>query len=172
MENSDKKQELEETLIQAGLRKGYFTLVEGVYDPGILKAVFLAGGPGSGKSATAETIFNVAPEAKSLSSSGLKIVNSDSSFEHLLKKAGHSLDLGSLDDEVFNQITSDDPNSIRSKAKQIMLQQFAHYKNGRLGVIVDGTGDNHSKIIKQRKWNCINSFLHIFLIIMLMIKLN
>lgn len=151
MENSDKKQELEETLIQAGLRKGYFTLVEGVYDPGILKAVFLAGGPGSGKSATAETIFNVAPEAKSLSSSGLKIVNSDSSFEHLLKKAGHSLDLGSLDDEVFDKITSDDPNSIRSRAKDIMLKQFGHYKNGRLGVIVDGTGDNHSKINKQKK---------------------
>mgnify|MGYP003323129049 CR=1 FL=1 len=81
-----------------------------------------------------DPVVNVAPEAKSLTSSGLKIVNSDSSFEHLLKKAGHSLDLGSLDDEVFNQITSDDPNSIRSKAKQIMLQQFAHYKNGRLGV--------------------------------------
>ncbi len=151
MENSDKKQELEETLIQAGLRKGYFTLVEGVYDPGILKAVFLAGGPGSGKSATVDTIFNVAPSSKSLSSSGLKIVNSDSSFEHLLKKAGHSLDLGSLDDEVFNQITSDDPNSIRSRAKNIMLKQFEHYKNGRLGVIVDGTGDDYSKIIKQKK---------------------
>ena len=151
MENSDKKQELEETLIQAGLRKGYFTLVEGVYDPGILKAVFLAGGPGSGKSAVIDTVFNVAPESKSLSSSGLKIVNSDSSFEHLLKKAGHSSDLGSLDDEVFNQITSDDPNSIRSKAKQIMLQQFAHYKNGRLGVIIDGTGDDYAKISKQKK---------------------
>ena len=104
MEKSNKNEELEETLIQAGLRKGYFTLVEGVYDPGILKAVFLAGGPGSGKSATADTVFNVTPEVKSLSSSGLKVVNSDSTFEHLLKMAGHSLDLGSLDDDVFKQI--------------------------------------------------------------------
>ena len=152
MEKSEQSKDVqEETLIKAGLRRGYFTLVEGVYDPGILKAVFLAGGPGSGKSAVIDTVFNVAPESKSLSSSGLKIVNSDSSFEHLLKKAGHSLDLGSLDDEVFNQITSDDPNSIRSKAKQIMLQQFAHYKNGRLGVIIDGTGDDYAKISKQKK---------------------
>ena len=52
---------------------------------------------------------------------------------------------------MFNQITSDDPNSIRSKAKQIMLQQFAHYKNGRLGVIIDGTGDDYAKISKQKK---------------------
>lgn len=152
MSNSEENQEVqEESLIQAGLRKGYFTLVEGVYDPGILKAVFLAGGPGAGKSAVVDTVFNTTPETKSLTSSGLKIVNSDSSFEHLLKKAGHSLDLGSLDDEVFQQITSDDPNSIRSRAKNIMLKQYENYKNGRLGVIVDGTGDDYAKISKQKK---------------------
>ena len=32
MENSEENQEVQETLIKAGLRKGYFTLVEGVYD--------------------------------------------------------------------------------------------------------------------------------------------
>ena len=152
MINSEENQEVqEESLIKAGLRKGYFTLVEGVYDPGILKAVFLAGGPGAGKSAVVDTVFNTTPEVKSLTSTGLKIVNSDSSFEHLLKKAGHSLDLGSLDDDVFQQITSDDPNSIRSRAKNIMLKQYEHYKNGRLGVIVDGTGDDYAKISKQKK---------------------
>jgi len=151
MENSEENQTQEETLIKAGLRKGYFTLVEGVYDPGILKAVFLAGGPGSGKSAVVDTVFNTTPEAKSLTTSGLKIVNSDSSFEHLLKKAGHSLDLGAMDDKTFQSVTSDDPNSIRSKAKKIMIQQFTHYKNGRLGVIIDGTGDDYTKITKQKK---------------------
>lgn len=151
MSNPKKNQEVQETLIKAGLRKGYFTMVEGVYDPGILKAVFLAGGPGAGKSAVVDTVFNTTPEVKSLTSTGLKIVNSDSSFEHLLKKAGHSLDLGSLDDEVFQQITSDDPNSVRSRAKNIMLKQYENYKNGRLGVIIDGTGDDYSKISKQKK---------------------
>jgi predicted kinase len=152
MSNSKENQEVqEESLIKAGLRKGYFTLVEGVYDPGILKAVFLAGGPGSGKSAVVDTVFNTTPEAKSLTSSGLKIVNSDSSFEYLLKKAGHSLDLGSLDDEVFQKITSDDPNSVRSRAKNIMLKQYENYKDGRLGVIIDGTGDDYAKISKQKK---------------------
>ena len=32
-------------------------LTEGVDDPGILKCVFMAGGPGSGKSYTAKEIF-------------------------------------------------------------------------------------------------------------------
>ena len=151
MSNSEKNHELEETLIKAGLSKGYFTLVEGVYDPGILKAVFLAGGPGAGKSAVVDTVFNTTPEVKSLTSTGLKIVNSDSSFEYLLKKAGYSLDLGSLEDDVFKKITSDDPNSIRSRAKNIMLKQYENYKHGRLGVIIDGTGDDYSKISKQKK---------------------
>ena len=67
MSNSEENQEVqEETLIKAGLRKGYFTLVEGVYDPGILKAVFLAGGPGAGKSAVVDTVFNTTPEVKSI----------------------------------------------------------------------------------------------------------
>jgi hypothetical protein len=32
-----------------------------------------------------------------------------------------------------------------------MLKQFEHYKNGRLGVIIDGTGDDYAKISKQKK---------------------
>lgn len=152
MENSEQNNELqEETLIKAGLRKGYFTLVEGVYDPGILKAVFLAGGPGSGKSATVDSIFDFPPEVTNLSPSGLKIVNSDPAFEILLKKAGYDLNLSKMDDETFSKVTSDDPNSIRSRAKKIMLKQFEMFKNNRLGVIVDGTGDNYNKISKQKK---------------------
>ena len=34
-------------------------LNEGVYDKGILKAVFMAGGPGSGKSYVASQIFGI-----------------------------------------------------------------------------------------------------------------
>jgi hypothetical protein len=54
----------------------FLELDEGVNDPGIFKAVFLAGGPGSGKSfivgQTALTVF------------GLKVINSDSAFETML----------------------------------------------------------------------------------------
>ena len=34
-------------------------LTEGVYDPGIFKAIFTAGGPGSGKSFAAATLFGM-----------------------------------------------------------------------------------------------------------------
>ena len=57
--------------------KSYKQLIEGVYDPNIFKAFFLAGGPGSGKS------FVVRRATGGL---GLKIVNSDTAFEKKLLK--------------------------------------------------------------------------------------
>ena len=53
-------------------------LTEGVFDKGILKAVFMAGGPGSGKSYVAGQIFGI-PKKVNVSYSGLKSVNSDTS---------------------------------------------------------------------------------------------
>ena len=52
-------------------------LKEGVYDPNIFKAVFMAGGPGSGKSFIA---------GKTAGGLGLKTINSDDAFERILKK--------------------------------------------------------------------------------------
>ena len=80
-------------------------LDEGVYDKGILKAVFTAGGPGSGKSYVADVMFDAreAGQAKTFDASsfgggyGLKYVNSDNLFEIWLKKMGNPLaDLGGL----------------------------------------------------------------------------
>ena len=56
-------------------------LQEGVYDPNIFKAFFLAGGPGSGKSYVVR---------KTTGGMGMKIVNSDDIFEKLLDKEGLS----------------------------------------------------------------------------------
>ena len=85
-------------------------IIEGVDDPGILKCVFMAGGPGSGKSFTAMEIFGIDKRLKqSFSSPGLKNVNSDSAFEALLKKNGiDPKDLARIekeDAELWDKIT-------------------------------------------------------------------
>ena len=54
-------------------------LNEGLYDKGIFKAVFLAGGPGSGKSYVAKQLFGI-PDRFNISIAGLKIVNQDKVF--------------------------------------------------------------------------------------------
>ena len=60
-------------------------LTEGIHDKGIFKAVFLAGGPGSGKSTVVKQL--------ALNALGFKTVNTDKAFESGLKKAGQTLDL-------------------------------------------------------------------------------
>jgi predicted kinase len=131
-------------------------ITEGVDDPGILKCVFLAGGPGSGKSYTAKEIFGVGKSAiNSVSAGGLKLVNSDTSFEKALKDNGiNPKDLGKFEKEdpkMWDFIAGEEnPNSIRNQAKKITKQQQAFYEAGRLGMIIDGTGDEVTKI-KEKK---------------------
>ena len=108
---------------------------EGVYDPGIFKAVFLMGGPGSGKS----TVVN----KLGLKALGLKMVNTDQAFENGLKKAGLSLDLRGAD---FDKV---DP--IRAKAKKITGKNMDNYIAGRLGMIFDTTAANKNKIVSYKK---------------------
>ena len=128
-------------------------LSEGVDDPGILKCVFMAGGPGSGKSYTAKEIFGVGKSAfSSVSAGGLKLVNSDTAFEKGLKDSGIDMkELGNIeknDPQLWDLITKGD-TSIRGKAKAITDKQRAFFEAGRLGMIIDGTGDEVSKIKKK-----------------------
>jgi cytidylate kinase len=103
-------------------------LEEGVNDPHIFKAVFLAGGPGSGKSFVAKNI---------LGGTGLRSINSDEVYEYLMKKQGLSLD----PETIF----SPQGQEIRDKAKGLARQREATYLDGRIGLIIDGTGKDVSK---------------------------
>jgi len=130
-------------------------IIEGVDDPGILKCVFMAGGPGSGKSFTAMEIFGIDKKLKSsFSTFGLKSVNSDSAFEAGLKKNGiNPKDLARIEKEepeLWDKITKD-PGGIRDRAKQLTKKQKSFYEAGRLGMIIDGTGHVYSKIAKNKK---------------------
>ena len=131
-------------------------IIEGVDDPGILKCVFMAGGPGSGKSFTAMEIFGIDKKLKSsFSSFGLKSVNSDSAFEKGLKDNGiDPKDLAKIekeDAELWDKLTGAHADSVRSKAKQLTKKQQSFYEAGRLGMIIDGTGHDYAKIKKQKE---------------------
>jgi predicted kinase len=126
-------------------------ITEGVDDPGILKCIFLAGGPGSGKSFTAKEIFGVGKsDIASVSAGGLKILSSDTAFEQALKKNGiDPKDLANIKDNDPNfwaYIAGEEGDSIRNKAKAVTQKQQAFYEAGRLGMIIDGTGDEVLKI--------------------------
>ena len=107
-------------------------LHEGVYDPGIFKAFFMAGGPGSGKSFVASNAFG---------GSGLKFVNSDTMFELGLKKAGLSLRMPESESELRDKV--------RARAKLKTSAQLDMYIDGRLGLVIDATGRDYDGISKQ-----------------------
>lgn len=129
-------------------------VIEGINDPGILKAVFLAGGPGSGKSKVSNEIFGLSKNVNT-SFAGLKLVNSDNIFELALKKAGVSpselANISDSDPERFEELTGDHESSVRSKAKRLTDKMQSNYENGRLGLIIDGTGKNAAKIKAQKE---------------------
>jgi predicted kinase len=106
---------------------------EGLYDPGIFKAFFLAGGPGSGKTYVTN---------RATGGMGLKLVNSDIRFERYLTKAG--LDLKMPDKESALR----DP--LRARAKQITGDAMDVYIRGRLGLVIDATGRDYNIISKQK----------------------
>ena len=130
-------------------------VLEGIDDPGVLKCVFMAGGPGSGKSYIANEIFGVGHKVvSSVAASGLKLVNSDPAFEKGLKDNGiNPKDLGRIEreePELWDMITAKSKTSIRGKAKELSDKQKAFYEAGRLGMIIDGTGDEVTKIKKKK----------------------
>lgn len=107
-------------------------IAEGVYDPNIFKAFFLAGGPGSGKSWVSE---------RTLSGMGLKVINSDNSFSRALEKEKMSLNMATTDAKEIAR-----RDDIRAKAKARTGVQLKLALEGRLGLILDSTARDMSRI--------------------------
>ena len=110
-------------------------LTEGVHDKGIFKAMFLAGGPGSGKDFVLDN---------TLAGHGLTEINSDKALEYLMDK--ENLDKRMPDNEEKQR------DVIRSKAKGMTELRQKLALNGRNGLIINGTGDDYEKIkrIKEK----------------------
>jgi len=116
--------------------KNFNDLQEGLQDPNIFKAFFLAGGPGSGKSFVVR---------KTTGGTGLKIVNSDDVFEKYLKDAGLEMDMTTAKAEIQKEPR----DKLRDRAKVVTKKKQDNYVDGRLGLIIDGTGRDYDKIATQ-----------------------
>lgn len=101
-------------------------LDEGINDKGILKAVFVVGIPGSGKSYTISKLPG-----------GPRLVNTDRSTEYLASK----FDIESNADtwKTF----------FRDKAKTMTTGLLKNYLNGMLPLFVDGTSSDASNVLNR-----------------------
>lgn len=107
-------------------------VTEGIHDPARRKAIFIAGGPGSGKTYVSK---------KTTHGLGFKHLNSDDLFEKGMKKEG----LPTTPEHVY----SPRGQEIRGHAKKLTDMRQHHYVKGRLGLVIDGTGKDPEKIKRQ-----------------------
>jgi hypothetical protein len=109
-------------------------LSEGVHDKGIFKAVFLSGGPGSGKDYVLDN---------TLAGHGLIEINSDKALEFLMDK--NNLD------KKMPETEADARTLVRGKAKDMTELKQKLALLGRNGIIINGTGDDPAKYAKIKK---------------------
>ncbi len=98
---------------------------EGIFDPNILKAVFVAGSGGAGKGQVVRS---------ALSGIGMKVINQDKHLERFLKDAKIPLADAGQHYELFN------------KARDLKDKELRHYAGQRLGLVIDSTGWSYDRI--------------------------
>jgi len=107
-------------------------LNEGINDKYLFKAVFLAGGPGSGKSFISDLMFKGEP---------VVFINSDSFLEFYLNKKNLPKVFDISNAEVYAK-----QSAVRQLSKKVTTNKLINVVNGMLPIIVDGTGKDYKKI--------------------------
>lgn len=112
------------------------TIRESIHDKNLFKAVFLAGGTGSGKSFISSAMFEGMP---------VQFVNSDVGFEYLLKKEDLPFTLDKPNEQVYAK-----QMATRDTAKALTKTRWLQWIDGMLPLIIDGTGKDYEKIKAQK----------------------
>ena len=120
--------------VRKGMNLSESVLQEGVHDQAIFKAVFLAGGPGSGKDYVMDN---------TLAGHGLTEINSDKALEYLMDREGL--------DKKMPASEEGQRNFWRSKAKSVTELRQRLALSGRNGLIINGTGDDPQKVARIKK---------------------
>ena len=115
--------------------------LEGRNDPSIFHAVFMAGAPGAGKSYVSDWM-SLGPQL------GYKVINSDMEFTRYMKDAGLTDEKGAV---ILEPATAYARDVIRTVAKRHTKSKQVHAVIGRLGLVIDGTGANAKKVLKQKR---------------------
>lgn len=103
-------------------------LGESINDKGILKAIFITGIPGAGKSYTASKLNGTVSPI---------VINTDKAVEFISKKDGVE-----STSETWKTVFSD-------RAKRITAERLKHALNGMLPLFIDGTSNNASTIMNR-----------------------
>ena len=107
---------------------------EGYYDPAIFKAIFLKGGPGSGKTFVAKKL--------GLASMGFSMINQDYPFEKKMKQLG--LDMKMPTSELQQR------DQLRKQTTDVVWSKFDKWIEQGLGIYMDITGADRKSVIADK----------------------
>ena len=120
---------------QQFLEEAYKIVQEGYYDPAIFKAVFLIGGPGSGKSYVANKL--------GLASMGFSMINQDYPFEKKMKEL--DLDFKMPESEKAQR------DELRQQTSNTVWNKFDKWVEQGLGIYMDITGANKEDVLNDKQ---------------------
>ena len=145
------------------------SIKESINDKYLFKCIFIAGGPGAGKSFVVESLadlHNVSTKSvqyfsnktdidnksvlkygqpvKRVSNENIIVINSDDIFEWMLNKSNVTKKLTFDQEDPLYDIQQ----GLRNKAIDVTDQRKQFTINGMLPLIIDGTGKNFTKTIK------------------------
>ena len=100
----------------------------------------MAGAPGAGKSFVSDWM-SLGPQL------GYKVINSDMEFTRYMKDAGLTDEKGAV---ILDPEQEFERGVIRTVAKRHTKAKTNYAMIGRLGLVIDGTGANASKVQKQK----------------------
>jgi predicted ABC-type ATPase len=103
---------------------------EGLEDPNVLKAVFVVGSGGSGKSSVAHAMF---------AGMGLKVIDADRHLERFMKDAKLPLKDVGMHYDLF------------TKARDLRGKELRHHAQNRMGLIIDSTGWDYERVAEPAK---------------------
>ena len=113
-------------------------LNEGMHDRGIFKAIFLVGGPGSGKSTISKKLLS--------GTAGWKVINPDILYEYLMKKENIPLDYKKRTKEQEKK-----HKDFELVSRDKLMSQEEQYLRGRLPILIDRTGYHYEAVMRHKK---------------------
>jgi len=105
---------------------------------GIFKAVFMVGGPGSGKSLVSKKLLQ--------GTAGWKRINPDTLYEFLMKKEKIPLDY-----RKWTKAQKKRHEELTARAFSSMAPSLKIFLKNRLPILVDRTGRDYAKTMQQKK---------------------
>ncbi len=109
-------------------------IYEGMYDPCIFKAIFVVGGPGSGKSWVIKRL--------GLQNMGFVLIDSDYPLEKYMKAEGLDMKMPKSEHDVRSKV--------RQKAKSVTDSKRKTVLREGLGIVVSETGAKIEEIIENK----------------------